>query len=68
MGNVLGAPAVVSLSPEALHALVATVLAERGVVARCPCGAATFCPLTPSGLEAYNQFDQLHARCLRAPA
>lgn len=54
------------LSPEALIALALVIAQEPGVVTRCPCGAARFCPFTPSGTHAYEQFDELHSRCASA--
>lgn len=48
--------------------LVATVMREQGIVARCLCGGARFCPFTTDGADAYEQFDQLHAGCRRTPA
>jgi hypothetical protein len=54
------------VSPPDLAETLAAVAGDRGIVARCPCGHARFCPFTEHGTHDYEQFHTLHARCLPA--
>jgi hypothetical protein len=49
-----------------LAEVIDAVARDRGVVARCPCGLSRYCPFTERGNDDYEQFHQLHARCLPA--
>jgi hypothetical protein len=68
--RVQGCARVPVTSPAELRALITAVASERGVLARCAfCGASRFCPFADGGVDAYEQFHQLHARCCTlAPA
>jgi hypothetical protein len=62
----LGAAGPAQTSLEGLPALIAAVALDRGIVARCLCGHARFCPFSEHGTQDYEQFHAIHARCLPA--
>ncbi len=54
-------PAALSLADD----ILALLEEPQGVVIKCACGSARYCPTTRRGLECYQQFQAEHAHCAR---